>query len=39
VGLAFLILPLTPGALTVLGLADTWIDIRGRFAPPAPGGA
>jgi hypothetical protein len=39
VGLAFLILPLTPGALAVLGLADTWIDIRGRFAPPAPGGA
>ena len=38
-GLAFLILPLTPGALAVLGLADTWIDIRGRFAPPAPGGA
>jgi hypothetical protein len=38
-GLAFLILPLTPGALAVLGLADTWIDIRGRFTPPAPGGA
>jgi predicted membrane protein DUF2232 len=37
-GLAFLILPLTPGALVVLGLADTWIDIRGRFTPPAPGG-
>lgn len=39
VGLSFLILPLTPGALAVLGLADTWIDIRGRLAPPAPGGA
>lgn len=39
VALALLILPLTPGALAVLGLADTWIDIRGRLAPPAPGGA
>lgn len=23
----------------VLGLADTWLDFRGRLAPPAPGGA
>jgi hypothetical protein len=39
VALAFLILPIAPGALAVVGLADTWIDIRGRFTPPAPGGA
>lgn len=39
VGLAFLLIPVVLGACLALGLADTWLDIRGRIAPPAPGGA
>lgn len=38
-GLAFLLAPFTPGVCVVVGLADTWLDFRGRFMPPAPGGA
>lgn len=38
-GLAFLLAPFTPGICVVLGLADTWLDIRGRLRPPAPRGA
>jgi hypothetical protein len=37
--LAFLLFPLTLGSLVAMGLADTWLDIRGRLTPPAPGGA
>lgn len=37
--LAFLLIPIVLGACLALGLADTWLDIRGRLAPPAPGGA
>jgi hypothetical protein len=36
---AALLLPLVLGATIALGLADTWLDIRGRFKPPAPEGA
>lgn len=37
-GLAVLIAPVALGAGATLGLADTWLDIRGRLAPPASGG-
>jgi hypothetical protein len=33
-----LLLPFVLGGLTVLGLADTWLDFRRRLAPPATGG-
>jgi hypothetical protein len=36
---ALLLLPLVVGATVALGLADTWLDIRGRFKPSAPEGA
>ena len=38
-GLALLLIPVALGACLALGLADTWLDIRGRLTPPAPGGA
>ncbi|NOT09988.1 MAG: DUF2232 domain-containing protein [Gemmatimonadales bacterium] len=34
-----LVAPLALGAFVAIGLADTWLDIRGRFVPPAPSGA
>lgn len=37
--LGVVLLPLLLGATVALGLADTWLDIRGRFPPPAPEGA
>lgn len=37
--MALLLSPLTLGVCLALGLADTWLDIRGRFRPPIPGGA
>jgi hypothetical protein len=37
--LAFLLAPVALGASVTLGLADTWLDIRGRLNPPVPGGA
>jgi len=37
--LAFLLAPVALGACVTLGLADTWLDIRGRLRPPVPGGA
>jgi len=33
-----LLFPLTLGVCLALGLADTWLDIRARVAPRAPGG-
>lgn len=39
VGLAILLVPVALGACLALGLADTWLNIRGRMVPPAPGGA
>lgn len=36
--IAFLMLPFAAGGLTLLGLADTWIDFRRRLAPSSPGG-
>lgn len=36
---AVLLLPVTVGACLAIGLADTWLDIRRRMTPPAPGGA
>lgn len=39
VGFAVLLLPLVVGASVALGLADTWLNIRGRLKPPAPEGA
>jgi hypothetical protein len=33
-----LLLPLALGLCRALGLADTWLDIRARLAPAAPGG-
>jgi predicted membrane protein DUF2232 len=36
--LALLLSPLTLGVCLALGLADTWLDIRRRLAPPVPGG-
>jgi hypothetical protein len=38
-GLAVLLSPLALGGCLALGLADNWIDLRGRLRPPAPGGA
>ncbi len=38
VGLAFLLIPVALGTCLALGLADTWLNIRGRLVPPAPGG-
>ena len=38
-GLAILLAPVALGAAVTLGLADTWLDIRGRLRPPVPGGA
>jgi hypothetical protein len=38
-GLAVLLAPVALGAAVTLGLADTWLDIRGRLRPPVPGGA
>jgi hypothetical protein len=38
-GMAILLIPLTLGVCLALGLADTWLDIRGRLTPPAPGGS
>ena len=35
-GLAVLLNPIALGACLAVGLADTWIDIRGRLLPPAP---
>jgi hypothetical protein len=35
---AFLFLPFVVGGLTLLGLADTWLDFRRRMATPATGG-
>ncbi|HEV8150302.1 MAG TPA: DUF2232 domain-containing protein [Gemmatimonadales bacterium] len=37
--LAILLFPVALGLCLALGLADTWLDIRGRLAPPAPGGS
>jgi len=39
VGLAILLIPVAVGACLALGLADTWLNIRGRIVPPVPGGA
>jgi hypothetical protein len=39
VGLAILLIPVALGACLALGLADTWLNIRGRLVPPVPGGA
>jgi O-antigen ligase len=36
---AVLLVPVTVGACLAIGLADTWLDIRRRMTPPAPGGA
>ena len=38
-GLGFLLFLVTLGACLALGLADTWLNIRGRLSPPVPGGA
>jgi hypothetical protein len=35
-GLAILLVPVALGTWVTLGLADTWLDIRGRLKPPAP---
>jgi hypothetical protein len=35
---AFVFLPFVVGGLTLLGLADTWLDFRRRMATPATGG-
>jgi len=37
-GGAILLLPFALGGLTLLGLADNWVDFRRRAAPPSPGG-
>jgi hypothetical protein len=31
---ALVLLPFVLGGLTLLGLADTWLDFRRRLAPP-----
>ena len=36
---ALVVSPLTLGICLALGLADTWLDIRGRLTPPVPGGS
>lgn len=38
VAVGILLLPLALGVCLALGLADTWLDIRARLAPRAPGG-
>lgn len=38
-GFALLLLPLVVGATVALGLADTWLDIRGKLHPPSTEGA
>jgi len=38
-GMAILLIPLTLGVCLALGLADTWLDIRGRLTAPASGGS
>jgi len=35
---ALFLFPFAVGGLTLLGLADTWLDFRRRVAPPSPGG-
>jgi hypothetical protein len=35
---ALVLLPFVLGGLTLLGLADTWLDFRRRIPPPATGG-
>ncbi len=35
---ALFLFPFAAGGLTLLGLADTWLDFRRRIAPPPPGG-
>jgi hypothetical protein len=37
-GLAVLALPFAGATLVTLGLVDTWLDFRGRLAPPPSGG-
>lgn len=37
--LAAVLSPLTLGGCLALGLADTWLDLRGRLPPPVTGGA
>jgi hypothetical protein len=37
--MAILLFPLTLGVCLALGLADTWLDIRGRLTPQALGGS
>ena len=36
--IAMFLLPFVVGGLTLLGLADTWLDFRRRLATPATGG-
>jgi hypothetical protein len=35
---AMFLLPFLVGGLTLLGLADTWLDFRRRLATPTAGG-
>ena len=35
---AVFLLPFVVGGLTLLGLADTWLDFRRRFSAPSTGG-
>lgn len=37
--LGLVLSPLSLGLCLALGLADTWLDIRGRLAPSVPGGS
>lgn len=37
--LALLLAPVALGSCVALGLADTWLNVRGRLVPPVPGGA
>jgi hypothetical protein len=37
--LALLLVPVALGSCVALGLADTWLNVRGRLPPPVPGGA
>ena len=37
--LGLVLSPLSLGLCLALGLADTWLDIRGRLSPPVPGGS
>lgn len=36
--ISFLLFPFVAAGLTLVGLADTWLDFRRRLAPPAPRG-